>query len=196
MVIGLAGDSTTDPVRTQPAQWPNAPPPQRKKPATLTQRALLIWWPGTESNHRHADFQNRLQGVDAAPNPKKRNSFFAVALAPSEPRPNQPCRFCTMSLAAANMNILCPVQGRPNPSEPMPDMAIQPAEWRVPPGFDAHAASITCVCTGAPSLSDADPATCFIMRGDAWLYRMVVRGSAWWRAICNSATLCPAPKTR
>jgi hypothetical protein len=31
---------------------------QRKNRCPLAKTTVLVWWPGTESNHRHADFQS------------------------------------------------------------------------------------------------------------------------------------------
>jgi hypothetical protein len=37
-----------------------------KKAPTISGRGFLTWWPGTESNHRHANFQSHTQSKFSA----------------------------------------------------------------------------------------------------------------------------------
>ena len=47
-----------NPNRTCPTPWADAP---KKKARYGDIAGFLIWWPGTESNHRHADFQDKVR---------------------------------------------------------------------------------------------------------------------------------------
>ena len=53
-----------------------------KKAPTISGRGFLTWWPGTESNHRHADFQSRLVQIFNPEVSRKLTNFFTWAKPP------------------------------------------------------------------------------------------------------------------